>query len=106
MTSRTEKFSRLVEMPDDLDQFNLLFDERRWGDGLPLMPPTPERVENMLGELEHKRDEVVAALAPSFGEATIERVAVNAVLAGCRPGYLPVLIAAVEAIAVDRFNLP
>jgi hypothetical protein len=104
-TNETGKFEPLLEVPDDLDEFNLLFHERRWGDGLPLVPPTPERVDRMLRGSPRARDEVVAALPPLFGDATVERIAVNAVLAGCRPQYLPVLIAAVEAIAAEPFNL-
>jgi hypothetical protein len=97
--------SELIEVPDDLDAFNRLFDERKWGDGLPLIPPTPERVDGMLRHTARARDEIVAALAPAFGEATVERIAINAVLAGCRPECLPVLLAAVEAMAAEAFNL-
>lgn len=97
--------ARLVEMPDDLDAINRLFHERRWGDGLPIVPPTEERVEAMLAHTRRGRHEVVARVAPGFGAATIERIAINAVLAGARPEYLPVLIAAVEAASEPQFNL-
>ena len=93
------------EAPDDLDAINRLYRERRWGDGLPIVPPTPERVGRMLHHTSRPRDEVVALIAPGFGEATIERIAINAVLAGCEPAYLPALIAATEAVAEPEFNL-
>jgi len=95
----------LIEAPDDIVELNMLFHERRWGDGLPVIPPTRERVESMLRHTRRARDETVAAIAPAFGAATVERIAINAVLAGCRPGYLPVLIAAVEAVVAPEFNL-
>ena len=93
------------EAPDDLDAINRLYRERRWSDGLPVVPPTVERVERMLRASPRGRHDVVAAVAPGFGEATVERIAINAVLAGCDPEYLPVLIAATEAVAAPEFNL-
>lgn len=93
------------EALDDLDAINKLYRERRWSDGLPIVPPTPERVARMLACTKRKRDEVVAVLAPGFGEATVERIAINAVMAGCDPEYLPVLIAATGAVAEPQFNI-
>jgi hypothetical protein len=78
---------------------------RGWTDGLPVVPPTPERVEQMLGADAASRDEVVAVLPPSGGVATLEVVAANAVMAGCLPSYLPVVRAAVDAVAQPEFNL-
>ena len=95
----------LFEAPDDLDAINRLYRERRWSDGLPIVPPTPARVERMLAHTRRERGEVVARMAPGYGAATVEHVAINAVLAGCDPEYLPLLIAAVEAAAVAEFNL-
>jgi len=97
--------ARLVETPDDLDEINRIFHERRWGDGLPIVPPTEVRVEAMLAHTDRDRYEVIGQVAPAFGTATVERVAINAVLAGCRPEYLPVLLAAVEAVNDPAFNL-
>ncbi|MCW5605157.1 MAG: hypothetical protein KIT18_11500, partial [Burkholderiales bacterium] len=94
-----------VEVPGDLREFNRLCMERRWGDGLPLYPPTLEAVEAMCRHTRHARGDIVARVAPAFGAATVERIAINAVMAGCEPMYLPVLIAAVEAVATPRFNL-
>jgi len=95
----------LVEVPDDLAEFNRLFLERRWSDGLPLVPPTEERIAAMLRHTRRVRDEVVAKIAPAYGAATVEGIAINAALAGCYPEYLPVLIAAAEAIATPALNL-
>jgi hypothetical protein len=93
------------EAPDDLDAINKLYRERRWSDGLPVVPPTVERVERMLRHTHRAAEEVVARVAPGFGAATVERIAINAVLAGCDPEYLPLVIAATEAAAAPEFNL-
>ena len=95
----------LVEAPDDLDELIEFFHARRWSDGLPVVPPTRERVERMLSCTSRKPDEVVASVAPGFGAATVERIAINAVMAGCRADYLPVLIAATQAMTAREFNL-
>src|SRR6186713_3460945 len=76
--------AELVEAPDDLDELIEFFHARRWSDGLPIVPPTRERVERMLACTTRKPDEVVANVAPSFGASTVERIAINAVMAGCR----------------------
>ena len=93
------------EHTDDLDAINKLYRERRWSDGLPIVPPTRERVARMLACTKRKPDELIAKLAPGFGEATVERIAVNAVMAGCDPEYLPLLIAATSAVSEQQFNL-
>ena len=85
--------------------FNRVCRDRRWGDGLPVMPTTRPAVNAMLAHTKRPPQELVARLAPGFGAATVECIAINAVLAGCDPGYMPVLLAAVEAIATQRFNL-
>jgi hypothetical protein len=97
--------AELVEAPDDLDELIEFFHARRWSDGLPVVPPTRERVERMMAGVAREPGEVVARVAPGFGEATVERIAINAVMAGCRADCLPVLIAAVEAMAAREFNL-
>lgn len=85
-----------------LEEMEEMF-ERGWTDGLPVVPPTPERVEAMLGELDGGRS--LGTVPPSLGEATLERVAACAVLAGCLPSYFPVVVAAVEAALDPAFNL-
>ena len=79
--------------------------ELGWTDGLPVIPPTPERVERMLGERWSRRDDVVAALPPAGGLATLEKIAANAVMAGCLPEYFPVVETAVRAVADKGFWL-
>jgi hypothetical protein len=96
----------LVDAPDDLDAINRLYRERRWSDGLPIVPPTEARVARMLDAVKGRaRNDVVALLAPAFNAATVERIAINAVMAGCEPALMPALIAAVEASAQPPFNL-
>lgn len=75
------------------------------GDGLPLVPPTPQRVQAMLEANGVDGGEVVATLAPGFGEATWQGIAENAVMAGCRPAYLGVIAAALLAMAEQEYNL-
>jgi hypothetical protein len=75
------------------------------GDGLPLTPPTEEAVKKMLSGTGRSSDEMLGLMVPRNGKATIEKVAINAVMAGARPEYLPVIIAAVEGMADIRFNL-
>jgi hypothetical protein len=102
--NNAERAARFVA-PDDLEEINRLYRERRWSDGLPVVPPTEARVEQMLAGTRRARHEIVARLAPGYGAATVERIAINAVLAGCGPAHLPILIAAVEAVADPAFNL-
>src|SRR5690349_13949947 len=78
---------------------------RGWGDGLPLVPPTEERVAAMVGGSALPAGHVVAIVAPRMGVATVELIAANAVMAGCRPQHMPLLIAAVEAMVEPQFNL-
>jgi hypothetical protein len=95
----------LVEAPEGLEAINDFYMERRWGDGLLIVPPTEERVERMLAHTKRARDEVIATIAPRYGAATVERIAINAVMAGCKPEYLPVLIAAAQAVGTKAFHL-
>ncbi|MCZ6710313.1 MAG: TlpA family protein disulfide reductase, partial [Gammaproteobacteria bacterium] len=73
--------------------------------GLPLVPPSPERVIRMLSGTSRDPQEVVGILAPNMGEASVEKIAINAVMAGCKPEYLPVIITAVEATCSDEYNV-
>jgi hypothetical protein len=95
-TSFERSTPRLLE-PDSEDNLRRQFDDNRWTDNLPIMLPTEERVARMLEGTSHAPDEVVGKIAPThFREAwefTVEKVAVNAVMAGARPEYLPVILA-------------
>jgi hypothetical protein len=96
--------SRRLEIAELEDEFEALFD-RGFSDGLPLVPPTPERVLRMLAGTTRAPDEIVAIVPPDLVEVTVEKVAVNAVMAGCRPEYMPWVLAALEAVCTDEFNI-
>jgi len=93
------------EIPDDIWAAQAFFEEKGWGDGLPIIPPTEERVAQMLAAAKRKPDEVIGAVPPRWAQATVEKIAINGVMAGCKPEYMPVLIAAVEAITDPKLNL-
>ena len=86
------------------DEFEFMFDQG-FSDGLPVVPPTPERVLRMLNGTTRDAQEVIAVMPPNMGEVTVEKAAINAVMAGCKPEYLPVVIAAIEAVCTDDFNI-
>jgi hypothetical protein len=86
------------------DEMEIWF-ERGVTDGLPVVPPTRERVERMLRGTSRAREALVAEVPPNYGRATVEKLAVNAVMAGCRPDYFPVVLAVVEAACDSAFNL-
>jgi hypothetical protein len=96
----------LLELPvDSAEAMWALAAERGWGDGLPLVPPTPDRVEAMLAGCGGDPDEVLAVLPPRSGLATRRAVAANAVMAGCLPEWMPVLVAATRALGAPQLNL-
>ncbi|MFB0902178.1 MAG: thioredoxin [Acidimicrobiales bacterium] len=96
--------TRRVEFAELEDDFEAMFD-RGWSDGLPLVPPTEARVMRMLDGTTREPNDVVANVAPDLIDVTVEKIAVNAVMAGCKPEYMPVVIAAIEAICTDEFNI-
>ena len=79
--------------------------DNHWGSGLLLIPPTAERLKWMLAGTSRDPNEVIGRIAPKNGIATIEKIAVNAVMAGARPEYLPVIITILEAVSDPRFDL-
>ena len=87
------------------DEINDFFIEKEWTDQLPIVPPTIERVEQFLKFTDRAADEVVAILPPGNMKATTVNIAANAVMAGCRPEHMPLLIAAVEALGDVKYNL-
>jgi hypothetical protein len=87
------------------EHMNRAFLEYGWSDGLVLRPPTPRAVDTMLAGTRRAADEVVAVLEPGFGKATVHKAAANAVMAGCRPEHLPVLLAALECLAEPAMHL-
>ena len=96
--------SRRVDVAALEDEFEAMFD-RGWSDGLPVVPPTEARVLRMLEGTDRAPDHVVAVVPPDLVECTVEKVAVNAVMAGCRPEYLPVVLTALEAACTQQFNM-
>ncbi len=96
--------ARRVEIASLEDEAEAFF-ERGWTDGLPIVPPTEARVLAMLEGTTREPDEVVAIVPPDLAPCTVEKVAINAVMAGCKPEYLPVVLAAVEAACTDEFNV-
>lgn len=95
--------ARRIEIGPSDDEAEFLFDQGLT-DGLPVVAPTPERVLRMLSGTKRGSQEVVATLPPNLAPITVEKVAINAVMAGCRPEYLPVVIAALEAVCTEEFN--
>ncbi|MFH1484559.1 MAG: hypothetical protein ABIH46_00665 [Chloroflexota bacterium] len=79
--------------------------EQRWTDGLPVTPPTEQMVAEMLQYIKKDPQESLGSVPPRHGEATIEKIAINCVMAGCKPEYMPVVIAALKAMLEDAFNL-
>ena len=96
--------ARRIEIAPSDDVTEFMFDQG-FSDGLPLVPPTPERVMRMLGGTHRDPQDVIATVPPNMGVATVEKIAINAVMAGCKPEYMPVIIAAVEAVCTDAFNI-
>jgi hypothetical protein len=93
------------EFSGTLEEVNHFFYQNGWTNGMPIIPPTKEAVEAMLAGTDLPRDHVVAKLPPMLGKATVEKIAINAAMAGCLPTYMPILIAAVEGMADPVIHL-
>jgi hypothetical protein len=91
--------------PGAVQSMEKYFLQQCWSDGFPMVPPTPEAVDEMLQGTDLSPDHIVGLVMPENAEATVRKIAVNAVMAGCLPSYMPVIIAAVEAITDRRFDL-
>jgi hypothetical protein len=87
-----------------VQKFNQVFLDNKWGDGLPLVPPTEEAVQAMLRATNRSPSEVIGTVAPKNGIATIEKIAISSVMAGAKPEYLPVIIAAMEGITDPAYD--
>lgn len=96
----------IVESQDSFDRVNEYFYEHGWTDGLPIVPPTGERVQAMLAGMPWREaEEVISVVPPRMGVASMRQIAVNAVMAGCRPEYLPVVVAALQAVSEPEYGL-
>jgi hypothetical protein len=96
--------ARKIEYRAEDDPVEICFD-RGWSDGLPVTPPTDARVMRMLAGTARRPDDVVGRIPPYLAECTVEKVAINAVMAGCKPEYMPVVLAALEAALEPVFTL-
>jgi hypothetical protein len=103
-SGKTLLAARKIEYPDSADPVELCY-ERGWTDGLPVTPPTDERVIAMLKGTTRRPEEVIGRIPPFLAECRVEKVAINAVMAGCKPEYMPVLLAALEAALEPVFTL-
>jgi hypothetical protein len=97
--------SDVLELPDSLEAVEAHFHAQGWTDGLPIVPPTEARVAAMLEGIDAEPDHVVGKIPPLWAEATVEKIAINAVMAGAAPVVMPVLVAALEAMLEPPFNL-
>src|SRR5262249_62126595 len=97
--------SDLLSVADDPEALLEYVETQGWGDGFPVIPPTEARVQAMLEATPLPPDHVVGVVEPRRGEATVEKIAVNAVLAGCRPEYFAAVGEAVGAVYEQRFHL-
>lgn len=98
-------YSSTEDLDDDAEVVSALFHERGYTDGLPVIPPTRDRVERMLAAVARAPEDSIGSVPPINGPATIEKLAINAVLAGCRPEYFPILITAFELMLHPEFDL-
>ena len=98
-------FPPIVESEDSLEAIQDFFETQGWTDGLPFIPPTRQRVARMLEHTRWSPNDVIGVLGPRNGEATLQRLATNAVMAGCRPEYFPIVVTAIQAVAEEQFNL-
>jgi hypothetical protein len=89
----------------NLEKINQHFHEKQWSDGLPIVPPTTEKVEEFLKYTDRSPDEMLGVLPPRMGAATVWKVAVNGVMSGCRPEYMPVLLAIAEIVAEPEYSI-
>jgi len=96
--------SRRIEVADAEDAIETAYD-RGWSDGLPVVPPTPLRVARMLAATNRDAGEVIGLIPPNLAPCTIEKAAANAVMAGCRPEYFPVVLTAIEAALDPLFSM-
>ena len=92
-------------MEDDAVEFQKLATDAGWGDGLPLIPPTEARVREWVAASGRFPEDVIAEVPPRNGRATVEKIAINAVMAGAPAASMPLLVASVEAMADPEFNL-
>lgn len=99
------KESMKITLDDSLEVVNDWFYDKGWTDGLPIIPPTEGRVQKLMDWTDRSGGESLGRMPPKYGSATIEKLAINAVMAGCAGEYFPIVIASVEALLQGPFNL-
>jgi hypothetical protein len=100
--------TELVECENSLKAIETVYEEyyrKGWTDGLPVIPPTEDNVTAMMSTVDMSPDDVIGKLGPRFADATIRKLAINAVMAGCLPSYFPVIVTATEAIIAPEFGV-
>jgi len=105
MTDALHLVSKRMEVPDSIEEVNDLYYQHGWTDGLPIFPPTEDRVDRMLLGTARKPQDSIGEIPPVWAEATVEKIAINAVMAGCLPQYMPIILTALEAMLEPQFNL-
>jgi len=100
-----EPGARDIVFRGTFEEVNAHFYEREWSDGLPIVPPTREKIEEFLSFTDRAPDESLGILLPENRAATIWAVAANGVMAGCRPEYMPILVALIEAMADPTYGV-
>ena len=105
MTTSTGAAATRFELADSFVEINEHFHAEGWSDGLPIMPPTEEAVAKMVANCADGPTDVLGVMPPVDGTVTIEKVAANAVMAGCKPEYFPVVLAGVRAMLREEYNV-
>src|SRR3954467_12118056 len=92
-----------ARVSEPIDEFEFFLD-KHWSDGLPVVTPTEERVARMLTATKRDPNEVVGNIPPAMEPATVRTVAIHALMAGCKPEYLPVVLGAIKLMLREEFN--
>jgi len=95
-----------VYVDPDPEKLSYEFYMKKQTDGLPIIPPTEERVRKFLEFTDKNKDDLIATLPPRSGKATVEKIAINSVMAGCIPQFMPVIQHSIKAVSQEKFNLP
>ena len=105
MTTPTQLQSRRARVPAEFAAMQDYFWEQGWTDGLPVVPPTEDAVREMLSAVNADPSHSLGVMQPRNSRATLEKLAINAVMAGCKPEHFPVVVAAVKAALHEGYNL-
>ena len=94
-----------IAVRGSFNEVNAVFEEQGWSDGLPIVPPTPDRVASFLQQTPDDSDRIIGVLQPSGSAATVRNVAINGIMANCRPEYMPILIAIAEILCDPKYGV-